>query len=343
MFNNYKVVCVTPAGRRRYMKLLAPYILSNDIVDRWDIWINTTNPRDISFFEYLAKNFPKISLIPQPDGIIDGNASINGFFRYCVEKDTVYIRFDDDIIWIEPHFFEKFVNYRIQNKDYFLTFPLIINNAICSHLLMCSKKFKTKIYIKACADDKFAWANPKFAYELHTWFLNYMKTNSYKDLYIPNKIIALNRFSINCMSWLGDTFVKFNGIVLGDEEEYLTVIKPAELGLCNCIVGDVLVSHFAFFTQREYLDRTDILSQYEVLLKKNTNKNIVEIYKIIEDFGDFRNDEQYSTKGLSKWKIFKRRIARLKVPVIQFMNLGELYRKVKYRAGYEKFIDYDFK
>ena len=38
MFGGYKVVCVTPAGRRRYMKILAPYVIRSMVVDRWDIW-----------------------------------------------------------------------------------------------------------------------------------------------------------------------------------------------------------------------------------------------------------------------------------------------------------------
>ena len=38
MRRGYKVVCNTAAGRHRYMNLLIPYVLDNDIVDRYDIW-----------------------------------------------------------------------------------------------------------------------------------------------------------------------------------------------------------------------------------------------------------------------------------------------------------------
>ncbi|MDW7973336.1 MAG: hypothetical protein RMI01_09080 [Thermodesulfovibrio sp.] len=68
------------------MKLLASYVLTDDIVDRWDIWVNTTDKLDIAFFEYMAKNFSKVKLIPQPEGLVDGNASINAFFRYCTNE-----------------------------------------------------------------------------------------------------------------------------------------------------------------------------------------------------------------------------------------------------------------
>ena len=56
MYQNYKVVVNTAAGRRRYMQYLVPPILNADIVDRYDIWVNTHNMVDIEFFKKLAKN-----------------------------------------------------------------------------------------------------------------------------------------------------------------------------------------------------------------------------------------------------------------------------------------------
>lgn len=52
MYQGYNVMAVTPAGKRRYMKLLASYILPSQILDRWDIWVNTTNQRGIDFFKF---------------------------------------------------------------------------------------------------------------------------------------------------------------------------------------------------------------------------------------------------------------------------------------------------
>ena len=33
MYNNYKIVCNTAAGRRRYMQYLIPQVICSDIVD----------------------------------------------------------------------------------------------------------------------------------------------------------------------------------------------------------------------------------------------------------------------------------------------------------------------
>lgn len=207
MLEGYKIVCVTPAGRRRYMRLLAPYILSSEFVDEWHIWINTKNSEDIGFLERVASVSPKVRLIPHPENKVSGNSSINDFFKYCIDEDTVYIRFDDDIVWVEEQLAEKLVSFRIRNPQYFLVFPLIINNAICTHLLQQRGKIDVNEYIPAQAMGKTAWKNPKFAHELHEWFLKKLEDKKIADVYIDQAIpIALNRFSINCMSWFGRDF-----------------------------------------------------------------------------------------------------------------------------------------
>jgi hypothetical protein len=49
-----KRVIVTPAGRRRYMSLLAGHLLKQrSSYDEWHIWLNTTDKEDIEFFKKL--------------------------------------------------------------------------------------------------------------------------------------------------------------------------------------------------------------------------------------------------------------------------------------------------
>jgi hypothetical protein len=50
-----------------------------------------------------------------------------------------------------------------------------------------------------------------------------------------------------------------------DEEQWLSVDKPLSIGAVNRIIGDTLFVHYSFYTQRDHLDKTDILKQYEKL------------------------------------------------------------------------------
>ncbi|WP_038031020.1 hypothetical protein [Thermonema rossianum] len=337
MYKGYKVVCLTPAGRRRYMKLLAPYILKaiqEKYVDEWQILVNTTNPDDILFFERLRENFNNIKLIPQPDGIIDGNRSINAFFRYFTDEKTIYIRLDDDVVWIEDNFFKKFLDFRIENPQYFLVFPLIINNAVCTHILQQENKIlKDGPYIRALASDKNGWENPLLAEKIHRWFIKSVLNGTYKNLYFDYVPVSLNRVSINCIGFLGEHFKLFNGNVVGDEEEDLTVHKPRQLKLVNCIFGGALISHFAFYTQRSHLDKTNILNEYEKLLLESKNSFIKETYLIINKLLNIEHSSQANlNKYINPQKQFihnniayvKKKVGDIKVPWIVLKSLREI-------------------
>lgn len=91
MFNEFKVVCVTPAGRRRYMQYLIPQIISSPIVDRYDIWVNTVNREDIFFFKQVSSRFDKVNLVYKPGGV-----KLKGTFPLthsgsCVKRNRPFI------------------------------------------------------------------------------------------------------------------------------------------------------------------------------------------------------------------------------------------------------------
>ncbi len=274
MYKNYKVVCNTAAGRRRYMQYLLPPILASRIVDRYDIWINTTDACDIEFFKRMADRYPKINLVWQPDGVVNGISSINAFYKTCVEEDAIYVKMDDDVVWMEPGFFEKMVAFRVEHPDYFLVSPLVINNALCTYILEVTGKLKLKKYMNARANHSVLWKSGGFAVELHDWFLKtQLPGERYRQLYCGKHPVAMNRFSINSILWFGKTMKAFGGIVPGDDEEYLSCIKPTELGLANCFNGDAVISHFAFHSQREHLDRENILERYGEYLHREWSAN----------------------------------------------------------------------
>lgn len=294
MYRNYKVVVNTAAGRRRYMQYLIPFIVSSPIVDRYDIWINTHNGADIEFFKRIAEKYPVVNLVWQPDGVVNGNASINAFYKDCIEPDTIYFKLDDDIIWMEPGLIDKMVEFRVNNPDCFLVSPLVINNSLSTYLLQIENKIRLKEYCNSDSSHSILWKSGRFALDLHNWFLNnYLRTNSWNDLHIGLKKMGMIRFSINAILWFGDEMAKFNGIVPGDDEEFMSCIYPTSKGMANVWNGDAIVAHFAFFTQREHLDAGHILEQYgeechrlwakDPVLSKIDN----EVQQILKDIKDY--------------------------------------------------------
>jgi hypothetical protein len=260
----YKISLVIPAGRRRYLELLIPQILKQEGWDDLSIWINTTDPGDLAYLQLLPALDSRISLVLPPTYRPDGAKTIAQFFPLCTSPDTLYIRFDDDICFLEKGVIPRIARYRAAHPDPFLVSPVVINNAIVTYILQVLGRLSYPTYLTANCLDPIAWNNPAFAEELHRTFLSLLQKGQIDYFKFPGRPVAINRFSINCISWLGSDFQKFKGYVSADhgEEEYLSVIKPTQLGKANYIMGDCIVSHFAFFTQREYLDKTDILDSY---------------------------------------------------------------------------------
>lgn len=276
MYKDYKIVVNTAAGRRRYMQYLIPYIVSCPIVDRYDIWINTHNGADIEFFKQVAAKYPVINLVWQPDGIVNGNKSINAFYKQCVEPKTIYFKLDDDIIWMEHDAIEKMVEFRIENPHYFLVSPLVINNSLSTYLLQIDGKISFNTYFNADSSHPILWRSGKFASDLHQWFIDkFLKTGQTSVLHVGKKEMGMTRFSINSILWFGDEMAKFRGEVPGDDEEFLSCIYPTAQGYSNAWNGDTIMSHFAFFTQRDELDRQSILEQYGAILHQKWSNNSV--------------------------------------------------------------------
>jgi hypothetical protein len=256
----YKTVVCIPAGRKRYLKILIPQLLQQNGVDEIQLWKNTSVLEDVEYIDSLVSLDDRIKIISKQFDSYN-NGTIGQFINDCCEKNTVYIRMDDDIVFLETGLVEYLANARWNDKQHFLLSPCIINNAIVSWILQENNKLPFD-YHKVSFDcfDDIGWKDPIFAEKLHRCFLS-NKLNNFK---FSNFEIEAKRYSVNCISWLGDDFLQYNvNIPLGeDEEEWLTVIKPRELNKKNLFIGKKIACHFAFFTQREYLETTNLLPQY---------------------------------------------------------------------------------
>jgi hypothetical protein len=270
MYRGRRIVCVTPAGRRRYMRVLVPYILRSPLVDEYQIWANTTDLADLAFIHRLAALDPRVRVIDPPETSVDGNKSIGQFFRFCIDPGSIYIRFDDDIVWMNEDFFEVLLDFRIANPDYFIVSPLIINNAICSYALQARNQLNSVFgSLTPYAFDATGWKSPHFAHHLHNLLLHHVAVGDLEPLMFDRQEMGLGRYSINCISWLGEEFARFGGRVPpeAEEEEWISAWRPAASGRTNCIFGGAVASHFAFFPQRAYLDATNLLARYADLCR----------------------------------------------------------------------------
>lgn len=265
MSDRMKRIVVTPAGRKRYMELLLKHLkCQREAFDEWHLWLNTTVQEDINWMQSLIPTHSSfIKLINAPgSNPKEGNWNIHRFFPMYTDLNTVYLRLDDDVVWLEPDFLEKMFSRREEDKSSFLVSANVVNNAICSHLVSKSGVIRPCGY--ECMDH-IGWKDPKYAEHVHRTFLNCVKIDALHSWKFNDKILEKGkRISINGISWRGDTFAKFRGQVGRDEEKWLTVEAPPSWGPV-VVNGSAICVHFAFCTQRGHIDSTDLLHKYSEL------------------------------------------------------------------------------
>lgn len=131
-----KIVGVTPAGRRRYLEALVPYLLrARDVLDEHHFWVNTNVASDIRYIRRLAAEYPDFfKLNTRHGGAQHGSTrNIGSFWQDCTADDTVYVRLDDDVCFVAPDAIEKLAAFRVAHPEPFLVLGNIVNNSVCAH------------------------------------------------------------------------------------------------------------------------------------------------------------------------------------------------------------------
>jgi hypothetical protein len=290
MINNKNVILWVPAGRQRYMELLIPHLIKNiEYVDEIHLWRNTRNDSDARYLESLANVHPKIKIREHGRQEYKGKVEYLRFvYPEYKESNTVYIKVDDDVVYIEPNKLKSFIEFRINNPQYFLVYPMTVNNPFCmwkaSRLGIIPnlpstydswestiKTVKPKIQRRSeprlthYMDEKQVlcpdfWGNNDNALMFHRQLIEHGPNK----FHMPNWELTNNEtVSINFISWLGESFQEFNGQVDSFEDEtWLATFYPIYSNKINCVYGDFVVSHFSYYPQMKFLDSTDLLMSY---------------------------------------------------------------------------------
>lgn len=262
--NNNRIVVVTPAGRRRYLEILAPYVLGSRRVTVWELWANTEDEVDLDWMDALAAREPRVKVV-RGTWPWNGNASIGPYFMGATDPKCVYVRLDDDVVWTSPGAIEHLADYRVAHPEPFLVYGGTVNSALTSWLYQRLGRVGTEHGVcRYEVLDKVGWEDPAFAVHLHRRFLADPVAGSWR---LPRwDLLDYERHSINVISWLGSDAVRWAGEVGGDEEQYLSVVRPRqEERPCRIVDGPLFV-HYAFYPQRLGVDNApDVLSGYRKL------------------------------------------------------------------------------
>jgi hypothetical protein len=250
------------------------------IVDEWALWQNTINPQDIAYLESMAAENLKvkiykldepITMLSQPSwNSLQTHKFLN---KFAQDDDAIYIRFDDDIVFIEDNFIEKMVEARINNPNAFVIYPNIINSTICTswHQEIGALSEEHGIVRRERPEDKdwayldeFNYSDSGLADHIHTTFQKRYHENSLSAYYLPSKSFNdYKHFSICSICWWGRDHIQCGRV----EEPQMAWELPEKYGRPVWFCGNALCVHFAYHTQKAFIETTNHLDFYREISK----------------------------------------------------------------------------
>lgn len=300
---------ITPAGRKDRLSILYEYIkmsYQNDEIDEWVLFKNTDDIDDLEYIDYLEKtnNFIRICEIDESYRVKMSNIwskewalrvgysktltdlFVKRFFpiiiltmQYYSDQDVVYVKMDDDIVYIKPGSIGKLIEFKLKNKEHLFSYGNILNNSVCHHFHQKYGNIEFDKYQKLGVHDNGCHRDPLIAFKVHNLLLDKLDSGQEDDLLLPNIEIEPDvEFSINVMCWRGQDFKKYfrklKLLVMLHEEYYLSVQICKDNNLKKGICGEALFSHYSFGPQEEYLKKTNILERYRNYAKKQNNNKV---------------------------------------------------------------------
>lgn len=276
----WKVVPWTPYGRKETVSILLEYMRRDHkagVVDEWVLYMNTDPHQtgDVEYAHELAATYEWITLrerpahlpVLQPKQMNTGRA-----YLYFTDPDAVYIRFDDDIVYVHEKAIERLAASRIAAGDSTLvSFPIIWHNAVCSWYLQTMGKIPREYGVVGApyCMDPIGWADAYFAERIHNLLLEKIHQGRVDDLFMHHDVqLAVGlQFSVSCFAATGDVYANLpqpgNIGVHQEEENWHTISRPQQIGKPNSIVANALVAHLSFFPHSDHIrNRTDILPRY---------------------------------------------------------------------------------
>lgn len=259
-----KIILTCFAGRRSCMSILMKYVhllLEKDSIQEFHAWNFTRCDEDNVWVKSLHDPSKGIYVMP-----VANRERWREYYKYYTPAsfvNCVIVKTDDDIVYVDTEGFDAFITSRKRFPGFALLFPSIVNNEMCAHYQQGRGMIPLSVGQMKLEPQGFGglWADGVETQRLHTHFLEQgaTKFQSKGDF----DIVPINdRISINFFAILSKDLDIFQMVGIDDEGE-LTQEIPGKvrrpLGICY----DLVVSHLAFFKQRENgLNVDPLLTKY---------------------------------------------------------------------------------
>nr|WP_249207287.1 hypothetical protein [Gluconobacter cerinus] len=178
--------------------------------------------------------------------------------RYEQYRDYVFMKCDDDIVYIDSTHFLDYVNAIEHNNQYFLISANVVNNGICAYLQQQGGHLPESLgHFESPTNGMYGslWESGYRANKLHEFYIEQgAPIWPLTEEIVPWK----TRIFINFIGWRGEN-LRYMNIPQGDDEGMVSVLIPSYLKKDIAVFSKFMVSHLSFFPQeyQEFPEKHD--------------------------------------------------------------------------------------
>lgn len=271
-----KIVSATVVGRIEFLKIQAKYLLKHHIKNQKHYWLmNIYNEQTEQWCKDITAQYPDLFEMMYLPSSIEKHQwpgfNVGSFFNMMdVSKDALYVKIDDDVVYLSDDFFQTLLNEKNKHPDYLVICPYIVNNQ--AHLHIAQRHNKLPSYWKYIHNKTWCYTGEDahrleylhdvtYGEAVHNYFIKtgpqfWLNWRKY-----PWVFDQTDRFSINCIAFSGEDFLTIKPIPC-DDEEYLSRTVAKTLNRHNAMFTSCMCVHFSFYTQKGYFMERGILDKY---------------------------------------------------------------------------------
>ena len=247
--------------------MLLSCLEKEDCIDEIHFWENTKDKEDLEFIRECEHSIDKAKIIKINARYgRERHERVSLFFHFYAkgfDDNTVFLKIDDDVIWMEEGTIESIAKFTIDNPQYVIVQANVINSPMIDHL-----HYRLGIYpdykdFITWDESGVGWHDAELAELKHCVLLKNIENSNIDKYRFSRWECHGERVSINLICWNHNSF-RYLDIDLGGDEHDLTVRLPGKYGRKTCIFGEKIASHLAFYKQIENgFNEDGILTLYE--------------------------------------------------------------------------------
>ncbi|MCX5619820.1 MULTISPECIES: hypothetical protein [Bombella] len=183
--------------------------------------------------------------------------------RYEAYKEAIFLKCDDDIIYLQEDRIADFIRCIEERTDKFLISANVVNNGVCAYLQQQAGHLPQALGAFEHPEGGFGgslWQDGQKAYDVHRYFV----TQGKPAFPLGEALMDVEaRLSINFIGWRGEMLRYMQITPQDDDEHMLSVVLPRFLGKKVAIFSDFMVSHLSFFPQEDAVKADEIIKLYD--------------------------------------------------------------------------------